>query len=224
MRPALEKPPRALLSDLWQTLVPLPDEVKREAFRAAARALGEDPSSLASLWDASRPSRETRPLATYLDDLRRSSGRPWTDAMLKELTAARLRIHGAMFRQPCPGAIRLLSAARARDLPVAVVSNASSDVRTMFDASPLAEFVDVLILSAEVGVRKPHPAIFLRAAAALDVPAGTCAYVGDGHDDELAGAAAAGMTAVLIDLGTGHSWNGLRTDHLENVLAVAGLA
>jgi putative hydrolase of the HAD superfamily len=223
MSPVPEGPPRALILDLWQTLVPLPDEVKQEAFGAAARALGENPDSLALLWNASRQNRETRPLSTYLDDLRRSSGRPWTDAMLENLATARLRIHGAMFRQPCPGALRLLSAAKSRALPIAVVSNASSDVRTMFDASPLAEFVDSLILSAEVGVTKPHPAIYLQAAEALNVPAERCVYLGDGNDEELSGAAAVGMTAVLIDRGHGHAWPGPRTDHLEQVLALAGL-
>jgi putative hydrolase of the HAD superfamily len=54
-------------------------------------------------------------------------------------------------------------------------------------------------LSAEVGVMKPDPRIFRHAMSRLGVDTGW--YVGDGDDGELAGARAAGLTDVLLDLG-----------------------
>ncbi len=45
-------------------------------------------------------------------------------------------------------------------------------------AAPLAQF-DALVLSYQVGLRKPEPAFFLRAAEAAGVPASACVFVDD---------------------------------------------
>jgi FMN phosphatase YigB (HAD superfamily) len=49
--------------------------------------------------------------------------------------------------------------------------------------------------SCEEGVAKPAPDIYLRALDRLDARADTTVYVGDGADNELAGAAHAGLRA-----------------------------
>ena len=45
---------------------------------------------------------------------------------------------------------------------------------------------------------KPEPEIYLRTAEALGVEAADCFFVGDGANDELAGAERVGMTSVLF--------------------------
>ncbi len=52
------------------------------------------------------------------------------------------------------------------------------------------------MLSGEVGARKPGPAIFEAALDALGVDAGAALFVGDRLVDDVAGAAAVGMTTV----------------------------
>jgi putative hydrolase of the HAD superfamily len=52
------------------------------------------------------------------------------------------------------------------------------------------------VLSGEVGARKPEPAIFEAALAELDVAAEDAVFVGDRLVDDVAGAAAVGMTTV----------------------------
>ena len=218
MRTSCRPPIRAVVFDLWRTLVPLPDSVKQAAFNETARVLGEDPQTFAEPWRRTRRRRETEALGTYLRWLRDELQADWSTVMLDDAMKARHRIHSRMFRAPTRGAVELLSSLRIRGLRTAIVSNASSDVRTMIDRSPLQSGVDCVVLSAEVGVMKPDPKAFHLAAAAIDIPSAQCLFVGDGNDDELDGAAAAGMTPVLFDLGELRGWDGRRVNHLSDVL------
>ena len=72
---------------------------------------------------------------------------------------------------------------------------------------------------------KPDPAIYLRTASALGVEPSDCLFVGDGANDELAGAERVGMTPVLFVPGAGRppwpeveGWDGLRVSSIEEVL------
>jgi putative hydrolase of the HAD superfamily len=218
MQTSCQPPIGAVVFDLWKTLVPLPNSVKQAAFNETARVLDEDPHTLAGPWRRTRRRRETEPLGTYMRWLRDELQADWSTVMIEDAMKARHRIHGRMFRRPTRGAVELLSNLRKRGLRTAIVSNASSDVRTMIDGSPLQGAVDYVVLSAEVGVMKPDPKVFQLAAAAIDVPSAHCFFVGDGNDDELDGAAAAGMTPVLFDLGVLGGWEGRRVNHLSDVL------
>ncbi|MFJ5269783.1 HAD-IA family hydrolase [Streptomyces sp. NPDC088358] len=219
-------PSRAVLFDLWKTLVPLPEELKRRTFEATAVALGQRPDDLADVWKRTREMRETGPFATYLDWLRDQVAGAWSPAQAEEAAATRRRLHGEAFATPLPGAVAAVSVARRLGLRTALVSNCTSDVREMVRESAFAGRFDELLLSAETGVMKPDPELFRTAAARLGVPPAACLFVGDGSDGELAGAVAAGMTAVLVECGEPRSWTGPRiaslpalTDHLIAVLA-----
>ncbi|MFF5012960.1 HAD-IA family hydrolase [Streptomyces sp. NPDC001165] len=216
----------AVLFDLWKTLVPLPDELKRRTFEATAVALGQRPEDLADAWKRTREIRETRPFADYLDWLRDHLAGTWSPAQAAQAAATRRRLHGEAFATPLPGAVQAVTAARQLGLRTALVSNCTSDVREMVRESAFADRFDELLLSAEAGVMKPDPELFRTAADRLGVPPSACVFVGDGTDGELAGAAAAGMTAVLVECGEPRSWTGPRiaalpglTDLLVTVLA-----
>lgn len=58
-----------------------------------------------------------------------------------------------------------------------------------------------LIASGALGVTKPDPAIFAAAAAAFDVPASACAYLGDRVRTDAIGAHEAGMLGIWLDRG-----------------------
>jgi putative hydrolase of the HAD superfamily len=66
-------------------------------------------------------------------------------------------------------------------------------------AMGIAGYFAQVVTSVEVGIRKPHPAIFGRALAALDLEPGAALYIGDSYGDDHAGARAAGLECVLID-------------------------
>jgi putative hydrolase of the HAD superfamily len=94
----------------------------------------------------------------------------------------------------------LLESLHERSLLLAVVANTWPDPprlkRRELDELGVAERVDAIILSAEVGARKPEPAIFERALEELGVSAGAALFVGDRLVDDVQGAAAAGMRTV----------------------------
>jgi epoxide hydrolase-like predicted phosphatase len=60
----------------------------------------------------------------------------------------------------------------------------------------LAEHFDVTVISGEVGLRKPDPAIFHLAMGRLEVPASACAFVDD-NEPNVVVAEQLGMFAVL---------------------------
>jgi len=97
---------------------------------------------------------------------------------------------------------RLLEALRRRHR-LAVVSN--------FDYTPTARFVleragvvdlfETIVVSDEVGWRKPAPVIFERALTRLAVSPDQALFVGDRADLDVAGAQSVGMRAVWINRG-----------------------
>jgi HAD superfamily hydrolase (TIGR01509 family) len=216
--------PRAVAFDLWNTLVPFPDATKQRAFTRTAAALGIPEAELAARWAQTRALRETRPVQEYLRWLRTDLSAGWPPQAAAMAAQVRRQVHGQCFTEAAVRASAgVLTLLRAAGLKTAVVSNCSSDVRDMLTASPLAGLLDAVVLSAEVGVMKPDPAIYTRAAAEVGLRPADCLYVGDGGDDELAGAEAAGMAPVLLDLGERRHWAGRRVQTLAGVLTLLNL-
>ena len=65
----------------------------------------------------------------------------------------------------------------------------------------LLDFFEVVATSTDVGWRKPHPAIFEYALAAMQVPAKQCVMVGDSLRADVAGGKALGMATVHVRSG-----------------------
>jgi 2-haloalkanoic acid dehalogenase type II len=83
---------------------------------------------------------------------------------------------------------------------LALVSNGlGRDQRAKIERAGLAPRFEAIVISEEVGLLKPDPAIFERALEALGVDAAAALYVGDNRAHDVAGAAAAGMRAVWLD-------------------------
>jgi putative hydrolase of the HAD superfamily len=86
----------------------------------------------------------------------------------------------------------LVDELRREGVRIGVVSNLATPLRHF--VLPLA--VDSIILSSEVGKRKPHPAIFRRALDDLSVDPAGAVFVGDRLRQDVGGAAAVGMRTV----------------------------
>ncbi len=56
-----------------------------------------------------------------------------------------------------------------------------------------------MIISSEIGVRKPAARIFKEAAQRFDVNVSEILHVGDELESDFAGARAAGLDALLVD-------------------------
>ncbi|GAA3827011.1 HAD-IA family hydrolase [Nocardioides panacisoli] len=95
-------------------------------------------------------------------------------------------------------AVPFLESLRAAGVRTAFVSNCSSNTRPLLIALGLADLVDELVLSCEVGAAKPEPAIYRTALDALGVQASETVFVDD-QRSYCEGAASVGIDAVLID-------------------------
>ena len=93
----------------------------------------------------------------------------------------------------------LLETLRERGLKLGLVSNAFDPgwlLHRDLEQMGLAERLDFGVFSSEVGVRKPHPAIFERALEALGVEPERALFVGDRLYEDVRGAGELGMTTV----------------------------
>jgi len=95
---------------------------------------------------------------------------------------------------PVNGAVLLVTEA-GRRFKVGAVSNGFPDVQyRKLETLGIRDAFKCIVLSEEIGVRKPNPRIFRQAAGLLGVPCSACLYVGDSYDSDIVGAKAAGMT------------------------------
>ena len=90
---------------------------------------------------------------------------------------------------------------------IGIVSNIGFDIRPMFEAYGLADYVDAYVLSYEIGRLKPDPAIFEYACAKLQVDPEHALMVGDTPGD--AAAVAIGCTAYVVPAAAPGEANGL---------------
>jgi putative hydrolase of the HAD superfamily len=93
----------------------------------------------------------------------------------------------------------ILAALRARGLRLGVVSNWSDRLPALLDGLGLTPHFDAVVVSALVGRSKPDPAIFLEAVRRLGQSPARALHVGDHPLNDLQGARAAGLQAVLLD-------------------------
>jgi putative hydrolase of the HAD superfamily len=91
-----------------------------------------------------------------------------------------------------------IAAIRDRGAKVAVISNCSASTRPVVERLGLVDAVDAVILSFEVGARKPQPAIYEAALAALGDVAPSDALFVDDQPPYCDGASALGIATRLI--------------------------
>jgi putative hydrolase of the HAD superfamily len=100
------------------------------------------------------------------------------------------------------GAKATVEALSARGVGLALICNTGRTPGTMLwivlERLGLVQLLSVLTFSDEVGLRKPHPEIFLRTLAALGVPPSSATHVGDDVTTDIAGARGVGMRAIHL--------------------------
>lgn len=107
-------------------------------------------------------------------------------------------------------AVRALSSA---GVPVRIASNFDRRLRAVVAGLPeIAALSDALVISSEVGYRKPHPAFYRAVCASLGLPPTRVLFIGDDPENDVLGPARAGLRAVRLDRSGG-------TDKDPDVLA-----
>jgi putative hydrolase of the HAD superfamily len=116
---------------------------------------------------------------------------------LDHVTARRAMLEALEFR-PYPDVLPALGELRERGLTLVVASNWDCSLSDWLEPAGITDLVDGVVTSAEVGAPKPHPRIFERALAIAGVAPSEALHVGDKVDNDVEGAAAAGVRAVLV--------------------------
>lgn len=92
-----------------------------------------------------------------------------------------------------------LSALRSAGMTLVCVSNWDASLGEVLAGCDLSEALDGIVTSAECGARKPDPAIFTAALELAGCAADEAVHVGDTIEEDVAGAEAAGIRALLLD-------------------------
>ena len=189
-------PPRAVLLDLYDTLV----DGDWHGWRTQLSDLtGIDEDTLGMAYHVTREQRNTGAYPTTEDSMRALLVAAGLKAPSEDLVRTVVEAETAF-----GGEVRLyddslptVAALRKQGASTALVSNCSHATRPIVEQLGLPALFDAVILSFEVGARKPAPDIYLAALAALDADPVDAVFV----DDQTAycdGARALGIDTRLI--------------------------
>jgi putative hydrolase of the HAD superfamily len=215
--------PRAVIFDLWDTLIDWdPVAAALMVEQVAARA-GVAPDEFSRRWNTRENHRYVAPIREAL----RAVGVP--DEALDDVCAIRLEFNrGALV--PRPGVVDTIRELRRRGLLIGLITVCSEEVEQLFPESELAELFDAEVFSNAVALTKPDPRIYLHCCELLGVAPEEAVFVGDGANDELAGARRVGMEAILIHRPGEEplwpqlsDWDGPRITSIPEVLEVLEL-
>lgn len=220
---------RAVIFDLWGTLV---DEGRTTWIPTAqqmAATLGVSSEALTRAWADTRLARSSGQLPTITANVEAIAGllniAP-SRALLEQATEA----HRAYVRAHCvlrPDALETFQRLHTRGLPLGLITNCGPEEPAIVEAGPLGPLLTFGAFSFRVGLLKPDLRIFQLCAAKLGVPPQDCLYVADGDSNEFTGATAAGLRPLLIRMDysiadsfrfTAAQWPGPRISFLSEVL------
>ena len=204
------------------------------ALGVAAEVVGLEPARCHQAWIADYENRilgRSGAIADQLVLVAAAEGMTLEPASLRRATEGYSALTAELMK-PLPGALAVLEKLTELEVPVGLVSNAAPDFVTAFDRSPLRPHFHICVFSCAAAMAKPAVEIYLWAATQLDINPDRLLFVGDGSDDELVGAAKAGLTPVLVEVDaantydpdreTVRTWSGVRLKGLPELLDLIG--
>ena len=141
----------------------------------------------------SDPERLERLRDRCAEEMRRALAIPGLDR-----ATARRAMLGSLEFTAYPDVVPALGELRTLGLKLVVASNWDCSLPEWLARARVLELVDGVVTSAEVGAAKPSPRVFVRALALAGVEPAEALHVGDKVDNDLEGAAAAGVRGVLL--------------------------
>jgi putative hydrolase of the HAD superfamily len=201
---ARESIPTAVLLDALGTIVelerPWPHLVDELAARGVVVAEEDARAAMLAEMTYYRAHHDEASTWPALGDLRRRCAAVIQEHLRTALPLADVEaaLLGAVRFRPYPEVPDALARLRAAGARLAVVSNWDVSLHDVLERTALRSLVDAVVISAELGVAKPDPAIFRAALERLGAPAAGALHVGDSVEHDVAGARAAGLEAVLV--------------------------
>ena len=185
---------QAILFDLFETLITESRDPPR-GVSSLAPEFGCAREAFRAQWKTRRPAVTAGRLSfrQALSDIAIALGGHADEALLQRVCEDRVRAKARPFAQIDPHVLTTIDHLRSRGLRLGVISNCFAEDVVAWPQSALASRFDCTVFSFEVGLAKPDPAIYLEATRRLGVSASETWFIGDGQDDELAGAERAGL-------------------------------
>jgi len=221
---------KAIGFDLFNTLLTVEPPALEEAVERLCRSLttGGIPVAKEAFKDAYRESALRFMHETRLDG-RETHNRFWISAALLSQAyevgpedsriAAAVTAYFSAFMGHChliPGTMEMLKALKGA-FRLGLLSNFTHPpaVREIISSLGLTASFDAVLISGELGYRKPHPLVFRRLLRELGVKKDQILYVGDDPESDIAGAEQAGIRPVWFTY--------VRDNKIASAPGIAGL-
>lgn len=126
----------------------------------------------------------------------------WNDAPPAQELAMHYDKNFGDFNIIFPESETLLQQLKAMGYIVGIITNGPSMLQHhKLDTSGLRKYCDVAVVSGDIGVHKPDPALFTYTADKIGLKPEECVYVGDHPVNDIQGALSAGMKAIRMNFG-----------------------
>lgn len=101
-----------------------------------------------------------------------------------------------------PNSFKLLEELKAQGYITGVITNGPAYLQNhKMKNSGLMPYIDMLVVSGDLGIHKPDPEIYKIAAEKIGLKPEECVYVGDHPVNDIQGALGAGMKAIRMNFG-----------------------
>ena len=188
---------KAVIFDLYETLVTQSGTVVPRA-GALGDSLGLEPTAYRREWKRLRPQALSGQL-TFEEAIIEACRRldvAISAELVRRASIERTCANAEVFRKIDPKSVALTRELQSRSVRLATISNCmAEDVHAWPDCALAPQFV-CASFSCAVGSVKPDLAIYRTTIEQLGVSPEETLYIGDGGDDELAGAERAGLRAA----------------------------
>jgi putative hydrolase of the HAD superfamily len=197
----------AVVFDWYATLaMPSPDDFWIRLADDIADAGGEPRAEVLTAWDVDHPVEHTEHSsdeAAYRAYQRRRLDAVFAGCGVAEPARTRLldRIDDQRYTRDYdvfPDVRATLEGLRDRGVTVGICSNWDWDLDRHLARNDLVDLLDFVVCSAQLGYRKPHPAVFDAVLDRSGAPADEVVFVGDSWHDDVTGSRAAGLRPVHV--------------------------
>ena len=190
---------RPVIFDLFHTLVD-PDDFRPAGFHrleASAAVLGVDFAVLEAAWNEALPDlvRGHDSVRALLRRVAHANGRPARTLDIAPAAEPLGRYQDLVLLHPRPEILGLLDGLAPRS--IGLLTNCHDRDVEAWRQSPLARRIEHAVFSTKAHVAKPDSEAYAAILEVMDVGAADVVYVGNGGDNELAGAAAAGIGTIV---------------------------
>ncbi len=182
---------KAVIFDWWGTLA-----FNRAGwFKDITSIIGPDAHKLFILGKGREWRLKDKPPETVFSEFLLEVGKP--ESLLTQLMDEwdKLVSQSKLF----PETLEVLEGLKSRGLKLGLVSNTIPITRPVMRRFGVESYFDTVILSCEVGMKKPEPAIFEMALRQLKVSPEETLMIGDQEEKDVDAPKSLGMRALLID-------------------------